>query len=70
MCDLENLSFQEARTLASASLIFTTHTPVAAGLDYFPSGMMDHYFELYLQRLKITRAEFLGLGRSDPQNES
>ena len=70
LMETQNLSFQEARTLASASLIFTTHTPVAAGHDYFPSGMMDHYFERYLQRLKITRAEFLGLGRSHPQNES
>ena len=35
LMETERLSFQEARLLASASLIFTTHTPVAAGHDYF-----------------------------------
>lgn len=69
LMEAQKLSFKEARTLASASLIFTTHTPVAPGHDYFPPGLMDRYFERYLQRLEITRAEFLGLGRSHPKNE-
>jgi glycogen phosphorylase len=70
LMETQNLSFKEARILASASLIFTTHTPVAAGHDYFPPGLMDHYFDRYRQRLGITRAEFLGLGRSHPQRDS
>jgi len=70
LMETRGLSFKEARTLASASLIFTTHTPVAAGHDYFPGGLMNHYFECYLQRLGISRAEFLGLGRSGPGNDA
>ena len=64
------LSFREARTLASASLIFTTHTPVAAGHDYFPSALVEHYLGPYSHGLGVERSQFLGLGRTDPGNAS
>jgi glycogen phosphorylase len=64
------LSYSEARVLASASLVFTTHTPVAAGHDYYPGHLMERYLSDYQKRLGITRTEFLGLGRQDPANES
>ena len=64
------LSFQEARALASASLIFTTHTPVPAGHDYFPPALMEQYFSEYARRLGISDSEFLGLGRQDPHDRS
>lgn len=70
LMETQQLSFSEGRLLASASLIFTTHTPVAAGHDYFPPGLMDRYFSEFLTRLGITRSEFLGLGRQDPDNEA
>jgi glycogen phosphorylase len=63
------LSFSEARTLASASLVFTTHTPVQAGHDHFPPTLMDHYFGQYFPQLGITWTEFLGLGRRNPSDE-
>src|SRR6266542_727437 len=63
------LSFSQARALASASLVFTTHTPVQAGHDYFPPKLMDHYFSQYFPRLGITWAEFLGLGRGNPSDD-
>jgi starch phosphorylase len=64
------LSFPEARILASASLVFTTHTPVAAGHDYYQPFLMDRYFSDFIRRLGISRSEFLALGRQDPANES
>jgi glycogen phosphorylase len=64
----DHLSFAEAKLLASASLIFTTHTPVPAGHDYFPPSMMDKYFSNYLPRLGIGREEFLALGQKNPGN--
>jgi starch phosphorylase len=70
LMETRKISFQEARTLASASLIFTTHTPVPAGHDYFPPGLMDHYFKTYIHRLGISPAEFLGLGRKNPANNA
>jgi starch phosphorylase len=66
--ETQHLSFKQARSLASASLIFTTHTPVPAGHDYFPPGLMERYFNRYVGRLGISLEEFLGLGRQNPSN--
>jgi starch phosphorylase len=63
------LSYPEARELASASLIFTGHTPVEAGHDYFAADLMDRYFTEYARSLGLNRNDFLALGRrnaSDP----
>ena len=60
------LSFAEARELAAPSLVFTTHTPVEAGHDYFTPELMDHYFTDYVRGLGISRTDFLGLGRRNP----
>ena len=65
-----SLKFDEAKQLASSALIFTTHTPVAAGHDYFPADMMDRYFSSYIPKLGISRSEFLALGRRNPLNEN
>jgi starch phosphorylase len=70
LMETRKLSFTEARTLASASLIFTTHTPVAAGHDYFPPDLIDRYFTGYMRRLGITRAQFLALGRQQPNHDN
>ncbi len=69
LMETEHLTFSQARILASASLIFTTHTPVPAGHDYYPAFLMDRYFSSAMGRLGISRLEFLGLGRQDPVNE-
>lgn len=65
------VAFHEAAEAASASSVFTTHTPVPAGHDYFPPELMDRYFEEYYPQLGLTRDEFLGLGRQhlDEQRE-
>ena len=64
------LSFDQARELASSGLVFTTHTPVEAGHDYFPAGLMSRYFEEYARTLGISWRDFLGLGRQYPNNDS
>ncbi len=66
LMEKHRLSFSEARALASSSLVFTTHTPVQAGHDYFSPQLMDHYFSHYFPRLGLTWAEFLALGRRNP----
>jgi starch phosphorylase len=68
MMTTSNLSFAEAREAATAGLVFTTHTPVAAGNDYFAPDLMDKYFSDYWKELGLTRNEFLGLGRQEPEN--
>jgi glycogen phosphorylase len=63
------LTFAEGRELASASLIFTGHTPVEAGHDYFGPELMDRYFTDYARSLGLARHDFLGLGRQNPGND-
>ncbi len=62
------LSFHEAREAAAAGSIFTTHTPVPAGIDTFRPELIDHYFGEWYGRLGISREEFLALGRQRPDD--
>jgi starch phosphorylase len=57
------LSFAEAREAAAGGHVFTTHTPVAAGIDWFSPDLVDRYFSFYYPRLGLSRHDFLGLGR-------
>jgi len=61
-----NLNFWEALEVARAGSVFTTHTPVPAGFDLFPSDLMDRYFGDYMREVGLSREEFLGLGRGNP----
>ena len=58
------LSLPEARELAAASLVFTTHTPVEAGHDYFHADLMGRYFGEAAQKLGLPMTEFFELGRT------
>jgi starch phosphorylase len=60
------LSFAEAREAAAAGHVFTTHTSVPAGIDWFHPDLVDYYFNGYYPRLGLSRAEFMGLGRMNP----
>lgn len=62
------LSFAEAREAATSGHVFTTHTPVPAGIDWFHPDLVDRYFSHYYPRLGLSRHEFLGLGRVDPDD--
>ena len=62
----QGLSFAEAREAATAGNVFTTHTPVPAGIDRFPPELMDKYFSAYYSELGLSREEFLALGRANP----
>ncbi|MBC8091586.1 MAG: alpha-glucan family phosphorylase, partial [Pseudonocardia sp.] len=42
--DAHSLSFDEALAAVRAGTVFTTHTPVPAGIDRFPVDMVQHYF--------------------------
>ena len=60
----EGLTFAEAREVVRASTVFTTHTPVPAGHDRFPEGLMRRYFGHVAQRLGLEWEEFFDLGRA------
>jgi len=69
MMEQHNLSFTEAREAVTASNVFTTHTPVPAGIDLFPPHLIDKYFGHYYDILGVSRNEFLALGRANPYDE-
>jgi starch phosphorylase len=58
-----NLSFYDAKEIMRASNIFTTHTPVPAGLERFGYDLIDEHFTDYFPTLGLTRDEFIALGR-------
>ncbi|MBN1487263.1 MAG: alpha-glucan family phosphorylase [Anaerolineae bacterium] len=64
------ISLEEARELASANLVFTTHTPVPAGHDYFSQDLMERYLGSYLHKLGISLYDFMAFGRRNPHDES
>jgi starch phosphorylase len=63
------LPFKVVRELTGAGLIFTTHTPVEAGHDYFSAELMDRYLEGYPRATGLSRRRALGFGRINPDNE-
>ena len=68
LIESRGLTFAEARELASASLVFTTHTPVEAGHDYFSPEQMDRYFADFARQLGLSKEDFLALGRTRPDD--
>lgn len=62
------LDYAAARE-AAAGLVFTTHTPVPAGHDYFPPALIDRYLGHYARAAGIAVADLLALGRQDPTDE-
>ena len=64
----QNLTFHEAREATVTGNIFTTHTPVPAGIDIFPPDLVDSHLSAYYPALGISREEFLALGRDNPSD--
>ena len=53
------LDFDTALTVVRASTVFTTHTPVPAGIDRFPVEMVQEYFDDHLDDEPADRAPVL-----------
>lgn len=69
LCDYieeDGLSFNQALELVRASSLYTVHTPVPAGHDYFDESLFGKYMGGYPQRLGISWEEFIGMGRQNP----
>ena len=72
LCDYidEGLTFNQAMELVRASSLYTVHTPVPAGHDYFDEGLFGKYMGGYPRKLGITWDEFMGMGRTNPDDKS
>ena len=64
------LSFQQALEVVRASSIYTVHTPVPAGHDYFDKDLFGKYMGGYPQMLGISWNEFIGMGRINPDDDN
>ena len=62
------LSFDEAREAVRAGTVFTTHTPVPAGIDRFPRDIVARYFGAGTEWSSLPVEGILALGaEDDPQ---
>ncbi len=59
----QGLNFYEAKEIAGSSMVFTTHTPVPAGLERFGFDLIDEHLTTFYQSMGLSRDEFLDLGR-------
>ncbi|MGA7828434.1 MAG: glycosyltransferase family 1 protein [Geobacteraceae bacterium] len=64
----DKLSFSAARELTIAGTVFTTHTPVEAGIDHFEPELVDRHMGKYYPELGLSREEFLALGRQNQES--
>ena len=69
MADLianEGLNFQQALEVVRSSSLYTCHTPVPAGHDYFEEGLFSKYMSHFAGKLGIDWADFMNMGRENP----
>ena len=64
------LTFNQAMELVRASSLYTVHTPVPAGHDYFDEALFGKYMGDYPARLGISWDEFIGMGRQNPEDHN
>ena len=68
ICDYvaTGLTFDQAIELVRASSLYTVHTPVPAGHDYFDEGLFGKYMGGYPSRMGISWDDLMDLGRNNP----
>jgi len=62
----DNLNFDEALEIVRASALFTCHTPVPAGHDYFEEPLLNKYMSQFPDQLGISWQDFMDMGRTNP----
>jgi hypothetical protein len=72
LCDYvkSGLTFNQAMELVRASSLYTVHTPVPAGHDYFDEALFGKYMNGYPALLGISWEEFIGMGRENPDDHT
>lgn len=65
----QGLTFEESLNASRNNNVFTTHTPVPAGIDVFDAGLMYEYFRGYCYHYQLPFEKVLALGRHNPQDQ-
>jgi starch phosphorylase len=63
------LSFSEAIEAVRAGSLFTTHTPVPAGIDRFPQDLFERYFSTFATQCGVGIDELIAIGQSDAERD-
>jgi starch phosphorylase len=64
------VGFATAKEAVRSGTCFTTHTPVGAGNEVFAPSLVDQYLGSYMHSLGLSRRDFLGLGRINPDDDN
>lgn len=64
----KNLTFDEAVEVVRSTSLFTTHTPVPAGHDYFGEALLKSYIYQYAYELNVQWKDIVALGKIDADN--
>ena len=70
LVEKEGFNFQQALEIVRASGLYTCHTPVPAGHDYFEEGLFYKYMNMFPARLGIEWADLIGMGRQNPADNT
>ena len=62
----DGLSFNQALEVVRAFAVFSVHSPVPAGDDYFVEGLFGRYLGEFPGKLGISWQEFIDMGRENP----
>ncbi len=62
----DHLPFNVALEMVRASSLYTVHTPVPAGHDYFEESLFGKYLGEFPARLGISWADLMNMGRENP----
>ena len=65
----DKLSFNEALEVVRAPSLYTVHTPVPAGHDYFDEGLFGKYMGEFPAKLGISWADLMNMGRENPDSQ-
>jgi len=63
------LSFDEAIEAVRAGSLFTTHTPVPAGIDRFPRELFETYFAGFAEQCGVSIDQLISIGQSDAEDD-
>ncbi|KAA6344722.1 Glycogen phosphorylase [termite gut metagenome] len=62
----KGLTYNQAIELVRASSLYTVHTPVPAGHDYFAENLFGKYMRGYADKMGLTWDDLMDLGRNNP----
>ena len=65
----DGLNFNQAMEVVRASALYTCHTPVPAGHDYFEEPLFQKYMGHFPEELGISWQEFIDMGRTHPGSD-